>query len=124
MTSYTRMRSRCSGAAFLKPIFRFRLIYDMHSSLPQQLNNFQFTKSRVLKATFRALEDTCLRKADAVITICPDLKNYALAAPASITAKHLLIENSIFDDVRLGTSARQSPPQRLQPSRHSPIDTI
>ena len=26
---------------FLKPVFRFRLIYDMHSSLPQQLENFQ-----------------------------------------------------------------------------------
>jgi hypothetical protein len=29
---------------FLKPFFRFRLIYDMHSSLPQQLSNFQFSK--------------------------------------------------------------------------------
>lgn len=89
----------------LKPIFRFRLIYDMHSSLPQQLTNFQFTKSRILKAIFRRLEDTCLRKADAVVTICPDLMNYALSTGVP-TAKHLLIENSIFDDVRL---AKQPP---------------
>ena len=27
----------------LKPLFRFKLIYDMHSSLPQQLTNFRFT---------------------------------------------------------------------------------
>lgn len=84
----------------LKPIFRFRLIYDMHSSLPQQLTNFQFTKSRILKSIFRMLEDTCLRKADAVVTICPDLMDYALGTGVP-TAKHLLIENSIFDDVRL-----------------------
>jgi glycosyltransferase involved in cell wall biosynthesis len=84
----------------LKPIFRFRLIYDMHSSLPQQLTNFQFTKSRILKSIFRMLEDTCLRKADAVVTICPDLMDYALGTGVP-SAKHLLIENSIFDDVRL-----------------------
>ena len=38
----------------LKPLFRFRLIYDMHSSLPQQLTNFEFTKSRLLIGVFRA----------------------------------------------------------------------
>jgi glycosyltransferase involved in cell wall biosynthesis len=85
---------------FLKPLFRFRLIYDMHSSLPQQLSNFQFSKSRALLATFRALEHTCLRKADAVITICPDLRDYALRTGVA-PEKHLLIENSIFEDVRL-----------------------
>lgn len=85
---------------FLKPLFRFRLIYDMHSSLPQQLANFRFSDSRLLVGTFRWLEDSCLRAADAVITICPDLSQYALGAgvPAE---KHLLIENSIFEDVRV-----------------------
>jgi glycosyltransferase involved in cell wall biosynthesis len=92
----------------LKPIFRFRLIYDMHSSLPQQLTNFQFTKSRILKSIFRMLEDTCLRKADAVVTICPDLMDYALGTGVP-SAKHLLIENSIFDDVRLAKPPPGSP---------------
>ena len=84
----------------LKPIFRFRLIYDMHSSLPQQLSNFQFTNSRLITAIFHKLEDTCLRTADAVITICPDLKDYALRTGVP-KARHLLIENSIFEDVRV-----------------------
>lgn len=84
----------------LKPIFRFRLIYDMHSSLPQQLSNFQFTKSKLITAIFRKMEDTCLRNADAVITICPDLKDYALRTGVA-NHKHLLIENSIFEDVKL-----------------------
>jgi glycosyltransferase involved in cell wall biosynthesis len=84
----------------LKRIFGFRLIYDMHSSLPQQLDNFRFTKSRLLIRTFRALEDACLNASDAVITICPDLRDYALKAGVD-PARHLLIENSIFDDVRL-----------------------
>lgn len=85
---------------FLKPLFRFRLIYDMHSSLPQQLENFRFTKSRMLISTFKALEDSCLRAASAVITICPDLRDYVLKSGVS-PDRHLLIENSIYDDVRL-----------------------
>lgn len=85
---------------YLKPVFGFKLIYDMHSSLPQQLTNFAFTESRALIGTFRELEDTCLRNADAVITICPELAHYAEPRMPD-PAKHVLIENSIFDDVRL-----------------------
>jgi glycosyltransferase involved in cell wall biosynthesis len=85
---------------FLKPIFRFKLIYDMHSSLPQQLTNFNFTKSGFLIALFKKLEDSCLHNADAVITICPALAEYV---DGLITdhEKHQLIENSIFDPVKL-----------------------
>jgi glycosyltransferase involved in cell wall biosynthesis len=95
---------------FLKPIFRFRLIYDMHSSLPQQLENFKFTKSRLLIGTFKALEDNCLEAASAVITICPDLRDYVLKTGVE-PERHLLIENSIFDDVRLRESGAERTPQ-------------
>jgi hypothetical protein len=61
---------------FLKPFFNFKLIYDMHSSLPQQLTNFQFTKSKLLIRIFQWLEDSCLKKSEGIITICPDLDNY------------------------------------------------
>jgi glycosyltransferase involved in cell wall biosynthesis len=89
---------------FLKPLFRFRLIYDMHSSLPQQLSNFEFTTSRLLIGAFKWLEDSCLRSANAVITICPDLRDYVLGTGFD-PSRHLLIENSIFDDVRLKAPA-------------------
>ncbi len=85
---------------WLKPMFRFRLIYDMHSSLPQQLSNFRFTESKWIVKIFKALEDSCLRAADAVITICPDLRNYARECGVPDN-RNLLIENSIFEDVRL-----------------------
>jgi glycosyltransferase involved in cell wall biosynthesis len=87
----------------LKPIFGFRLIYDMHSSLPQQLENFSFTKSRLLINVFNRLERRCLRSADAVITICPDLARRALAQREDPTT-HFLIENSLFEDVKLAPS--------------------
>ena len=94
-------------AAMLKPIFRFKMIYDMHSSLPQQLSNFKFTKSKFLIGLFTRLEDYSLRKANAVITICPDLANYATGRIED-QEKHFLIENSIFEPVRLAGAAAAS----------------
>lgn len=93
----------------LKPIFRFKLVYDMHSSLPQQLTNFKFTRSKALIGMFGWLERLCLRHAQAVITICPDLRDYALKMGIS-PERHVLIENSIFDDVGVagGESDRHS----------------
>lgn len=85
---------------YLQPIFRFKLVYDMHSSLPQQLTNFNFTSSNLLINLFKRLEDSCLHKADAVITICPALADY-VDGLITDKDKHQLIENSIFDPVQL-----------------------
>jgi glycosyltransferase involved in cell wall biosynthesis len=49
-------------------------LYDMHSSLPQQLGNFQFTRSSALVRLFESVEEWILRHSSAVITICPDLQ--------------------------------------------------
>ena len=85
---------------FLKPVFRFRLIYDMHSSLPEQLQNYQFTTSRLVIGLFERLEASCLKAADAVITICPELARYAKPLMPD-PSRHFLIENSIFEPVKL-----------------------
>jgi glycosyltransferase involved in cell wall biosynthesis len=86
--------------SLLKSVFGFKLIYDMHSSLPQQLTNFEFTTSKAVILFFKYLEDMALRKADAVITICPDLANY-VARTVKNKRKHVMIENSIFEKVKL-----------------------
>ena len=108
----------CMG---LKPIFRYKMIYDMHSSLPQQLSNFDFTRSKFLIGAFRWLEDSCLRASDAVITICPDLKSYALEKGVP-NDKHFLIENSIFEDVRVvgGGKAEASASRAAEEIEFSP----
>ena len=85
---------------FLKPLFHFKLVYDMHSSLPQQLTNFQFTNSKSLIGLFKKLEDASLRAADSIITICPDLADYVNNLLPN-NRKHILIENSIFDPINL-----------------------
>jgi glycosyltransferase involved in cell wall biosynthesis len=83
---------------WLKPVFRFPLIYDMHSSLPQQLHNFRYTELRVIHWLFEKFEKSGLKASNAVIVICPSLRDYA----ASLTdpGKVVMIENSLFDEVR------------------------
>lgn len=111
---------------FLKPIFGFKLIYDMHSSLPEQLTNYGFTTSRLLIRSFEWLEDTCLKASDAVITICPELARHAEARMPD-PGRHLLIENSIFDPVRLkdpsrpADAAAPAPPDLLDLPADRPI---
>ncbi len=48
-------------------------IYDMHSSLPQQLTNFDFSRSPFLRTVFVAMENFYLKRSEAVIVICRDL---------------------------------------------------
>jgi len=51
-------------------------LYDMHSSLPQQLSNFKYSKSKLLVDVFENLEAKTIASAQAVITICPELHAY------------------------------------------------
>lgn len=98
---------------FLKPIFRFKLIYDMHSSLKQQLRNFGYTESKLIHFIFEKLEISSINTADAVITICPDLAEY-VETIISDSNKHLLIENSVFDPVKLVIDQRDPCEQRAE----------
>lgn len=101
-------------ARFMKPLFGFKLIYDMHSSLPQQLTNFNFSKSKILYNIFKSLEDSCLKISEAVITICPDLFNYVNTIIED-KSKHFLIENSIFEKVKLKNDSTNSNSENVQP---------
>jgi hypothetical protein len=94
----------------LKPFFGFRLIYDMHSCLSQQLESFRFSSSRLLIGAFQALERSGLRAANVVITICPDLRDHVVKLGVD-AERHLLIENSVFGDVGCApASDRALPP--------------
>lgn len=74
-------------------LFRTPHIYDMHSSLPQQLSNFEFTRSKILVGIFRFLEGRVLKSASAVITICPDLYDHVMDVTPEKPS--ILIENVI-----------------------------
>ena len=88
----------------LKPVFGFKLVYDMHSRLPQQLINFGYTRWRWVIWTFEFFEKATLRASDAVITISPALGRY-VSARMENPERHFLIENTIFDEVPLLSSS-------------------
>jgi glycosyltransferase involved in cell wall biosynthesis len=68
-------------------------LYDMHSSLPQQLENFGRFNWRPVVAAFRGLEDRTLASADAVIAICPELGDHLQAR--GYTGPVEVIENTL-----------------------------
>jgi glycosyltransferase involved in cell wall biosynthesis len=58
---------------WLARLWRKPHVYDMHSCLHQQLENFEFTRSPLLISLFRRMEDYILRNSRSVIVICRDL---------------------------------------------------
>jgi len=60
---------------FLSWLFTVPVLYDMHSSLPEQLSNFQYSGNRVLRGLFDWAERVTVKGSDAVIVVCPYLKD-------------------------------------------------
>jgi glycosyltransferase involved in cell wall biosynthesis len=67
-------------------------LYDMHSSLPQQLTNFAFSRSRTLTRIFEWMERFVIRKSRVVVVICPHLEQTVRDINRSVPT--VLIENS------------------------------
>ncbi|MBE0427933.1 MAG: glycosyltransferase family 4 protein [Nitrospirae bacterium] len=59
--------------SILKKIFKTSQIYDMHSSIPQQLVNFNFTNNKALIKLAVLGEKFIIKNSEAVIAICPQL---------------------------------------------------
>ena len=81
-------------------------LYDMHSSLPQQLGNFAFSKSRLLKGAFSWMERLVIRRSKVVIVICPQLEETVRGIDRDVPT--VLIENApgSGDTPREGSGAR------------------
>jgi glycosyltransferase involved in cell wall biosynthesis len=92
---YDAVHSHEEGIAIgivLAALLRVPHLYDMHSSLPQQLANFAFTKSRVVRWMFETLERFVVKHSRVVIVICPELKTTVQAIDAEVPC--VLIENA------------------------------
>ncbi len=83
--------------AFLKKFFKIPHLYDMHSSLPQQMINFKTTNSKLIIGILKKLEKFVLKNSDSVIVICKDLEEHARKILGS-GDKLFLIEN-FLDEV-------------------------
>jgi glycosyltransferase involved in cell wall biosynthesis len=67
-------------------------LYDMHSSLPQQLTNFAFSRSPILTRVFTVMERFVVRRSRVVVVICPHLQDVVRAIEPGVPA--VLIENA------------------------------
>ena len=76
----------------LARLLRVPHLYDMHSSLPEQLSNFKFSRSRLLLGAFRALERLMVSRSASVIVICRHLEEVVRQIAPS--AHVVLIENA------------------------------
>ena len=77
-------------------------LYDMHSSLPQQLTNFSYPRSRLIRRIFERSERAMINGSRVVITICQELQDTVVASGAGDRA--ILIENVMGGDVDAAAS--------------------
>lgn len=92
---YDVIHSHEEGGAIgivLAALLRKPHLYDMHSSLPQQIANFGYGRSRWLARLFEWVERLMLKRSQAVIVICQDLEDTVKAL--GVTVPTLLIENA------------------------------
>jgi glycosyltransferase involved in cell wall biosynthesis len=68
-------------------------LYDMHSSLPQQITNFGHANQRWMAKLFDWLERIMLRRSRVVIVICPQLEE--TVRQVNTTVPVVLIENAM-----------------------------
>jgi glycosyltransferase involved in cell wall biosynthesis len=87
---HTHEEASFFGFVFAR-LFGLRHLYDMHSSLPQQLKNFEYTKLAPMVSLFGWFERRVIDSSHAVITICPALKSQVETINTRVP--HVMIEN-------------------------------
>lgn len=75
----------------LSRLFRIPHLYDMHSSLTQQLSNFRYSKFGPLVGFFDWMEHRVINSSSAVITICPALEEHVTQINGRVP--QVMIEN-------------------------------
>jgi glycosyltransferase involved in cell wall biosynthesis len=86
----------CFIGILARKIWRIPHLYDMHSSLPEQFTNFEYTKSRFVVKVFTWLEHLTLKNADIIITICPHLSGVVKSVVPE--KEPYLVENTFTEE--------------------------
>lgn len=90
------------------------MIYDMHSSMPEQLVNYDFSKNKLLISYFRDLEKKIINNSVAVISICPELEKIVKGINPKVS---YLIENTAqVNEEALSQRKLQKLKYRLKPN--------
>ena len=80
----------------LKKVFRLPLVYDMHSSIPQQMINFNFATNRLVLKLMSFIEKLIVNNSEIIVVICPSLKD--IVTSINRCKKVLVIENIPLED--------------------------
>jgi len=92
---YDAIHSHEEGGAIgivLAALLRKPHLYDMHSSLPQQISNFGYGRAKGLAALFGWIERLMIKRSRVVIVICEDLEDTVKALKLPVPT--VLIENA------------------------------
>jgi glycosyltransferase involved in cell wall biosynthesis len=102
---------------FLAALFRIPHVYDMHSSLPRQLENFGYGHWRPLVRLFEWMERLTLSSCFAIITIDSELEQYvqqinprarhATIENRAMPAKLRLVDSELIDQLKQNVNSRQ-----------------
>ena len=84
----------------LAALMRRPHLYDMHSSLPQQVSNFGFSRASWLASLLGWLERIMIRRSRVVIVICQDLEDAVREVDRVVPT--VLIENASGDPPAVG----------------------
>jgi glycosyltransferase involved in cell wall biosynthesis len=104
----------------LAGMLRVPHLYDMHSSLPQQLTNFAFSRSPVIRGVFLAIERFMIRRSRVIVVICPSLEETVRAIAPD--ARTVLIENAPGSSGEEATDAQAAAVRRtLGVDRAAPL---
>ena len=75
-------------ARWLKPVFKVPYVYDLDSSIPQQIAE-KWTLPRPVQATLESAERGALRRAVAALTCCPALEDIVRAEAPGVPVRTL-----------------------------------
>jgi len=119
---YDAIHSHEEGGAIgivLAALLRKPHLYDMHSSLPQQIENFGYGRAKGLAALFGWVERLMIRRSKAVIVICEDLEDTVKAMNMPVPT--FLIENAAGSGAAPSAGTGQAVRQSLGLSLTTPV---
>lgn len=88
------------------PLFGLPVVYDMHSSLPRQITEWNFSRSQAVIGFFRWVERFILRRSLAVVAISPGLAEAARSVDPGVRVVTIVNKFDLDAEAGPGDAAR------------------
>lgn len=104
-------------ALMVAPFFRLPVVYDMHSSLPRQITEWNFSRSELVVSFFRWVERFILRRSLAVVAISPGLAQAARRVAPDVRLVTIVNKFALDAEAGPGDAARMRAELGLAPNQ-------